>query len=93
MLNAFVYQSSMYVYELRSFDCAQGGLTAPIVFDITTKNEINAHSPRYSMNNGRVESMKAGSARIAVARPVLMEYLRSGCRRSCGEEASPFRSW
>jgi hypothetical protein len=40
--------------------------------------EMSAHSPRYSTNNGRVASKKAGEASIAVATPALKAYLRSG---------------
>ena len=39
--------------------------------------EINAHSPRYSINVGRVASKNAGAARTAVAIPVLTAYLTS----------------
>ena len=39
--------------------------------------EINAHSPRYSINNGLVTSKNAGAASIPVAIPTLMAYFTS----------------
>lgn len=39
--------------------------------------EIKAHSPRYSINVGRVLSINAGAASTAVAKPVLTAYLTS----------------
>jgi hypothetical protein len=43
----------------------------------TILTEIKAHSPRYSMNVGRVASKNAGAASMAVAAPVLTAYLTS----------------
>lgn len=39
---------------------------------------MSAHSPRYSVNTGLVDSKNAGAARIARAMPVLKEYFMSG---------------
>jgi hypothetical protein len=48
-----------------------------MVGDMTTKKDIKAHSPRYSMNIGRVASRNAGVASIAVAIPALSANFKS----------------
>jgi hypothetical protein len=54
-----------------------GALTAPMVGESTTKKDISAHSPRYLMKVGRVASMNAGAASMAVAIPAFIAYFES----------------
>ena len=58
-------------------DLDNEGLTAPMVCPMTTKNDMSAHSPLHKTNIGRVASMKAGIASMAVETPTFTEYRTS----------------